>query len=227
MHGEDQSSGALLDPTGSLSARLLSEPPLRRACGLDRPTVPVLLTQARLDQFAALIELRHGPAVDLYTTPALFERLSATDSIWPALQSRCTMHWRMVPVGGDLHEASFKVEGQSGVSYVALACGADDGQEAPPLALLVRDQATGASLAWVHAGAQEWPAVIQALAPHWAEVRWLVASADEEHPMATVEWLQRAPVPHKLLMGAVPDDVLGRVPPGVQCARDGMDIVVR
>lgn len=226
VRGVQRSGGALLDPTGTLSARLLVEPALRQACGLDRPTVPVLLTRAQLDQISALIELRHGNPIDLYTTPALFERLSSATAIWPALQERCAMHWRMVPLGGDSHEARFQVEGQRGVTYTALCAEPETGSEEPATVLLIGNQASGAQVACVHGTPQDLHAVQAMLDTHWPAVKWLAMVIDETADTDAVQWLAAQPVAGKLLLGGDPDLQAWARPQGVVPAEDGLEIVV-
>lgn len=228
VRGRERSGGALLDPTGTLCARLLREPELRRTCGLDRPTLPVVLTRAQLDQIAALIELRHGNPIDLYTTPALFETLSSTTVLWPQLQSRCTMHWRMVPLGGDSHEAGFQVQGQRGLAYRALVPeGQYDGGPAP-MALVIQDLEAGADVLWVHEDAQVGPGLDHLLQPYWESIRWAVLELDESSGSAPalMDWLSSVPAPHRLLMGG-DDAARSRAAElGVVLARDGMEIEV-
>lgn len=230
VRGVNRSGGALLDPTGTLSARLLMEPLLRQACGLDRPTVPVLLTRAQLDQISALIELRHGNPIDLYTTPALFERLSSAQTIWPALQSRCAMHWRMVPLGGDRHEAQFQVEGQSGVTYTVISSDPDAQSDEPATALLIGNQKSGALVACVHGTQRDLEKVDSLLAPHWPQVKWLALAVDETGDEAeerqALQWLAARPVAGKLLLGGHADLLAWAQPQGMIAAEDGLEIIV-
>lgn len=228
VRGRERSGGALLDPTGTLCARLLREPELRRSCGLDRPTLPVVLTRAQLDQIAALIELRHGNPIDLYTTPALFETLSSTAVLWPQLQSRCTMHWRMVPLGGDSREAGFQVQGQRGLAYRALVPEGQDDGSPTPMALIIQDLETGADVLWVHEDAQVGSALDRLLQPHWGSIRWAVLELDEAHGEAGlhVDWLASTPAPHKLLLGGHETARSRALEHGIVLARDGMEIDV-
>ena len=225
VRGRGRSGGALVDPTGTLSSRLLQDADLRRACGLDRPTLPVLLTRANLDQIAALIELRHGNPIDLYTTPDLFESLSSTPTIWPALQADCSMHWRMVPLGGDQLKAQFQVEGQVGIGYTVLSCGRDDAQGSQPL-LLVRDQTSGATVAWVRGSSTSLEQASEHLAEHWTDIRWLVLEGDAQADETLLDWLHHAPTPHKLLMAGDADLRRRAQADGVLVARDGLEIVL-
>ncbi len=226
VKGRARSGGALLDPTGAVSARLLVEPELRRRCGLDRPSVPVLLTRAQPDQIAALIELRHGNPVDLYTTPALFESLASLTAIWSALQAQGRLHWRMVPLGGDQARARFHVEGQVGVRYTAWAPEADREIEGQPLVLIIRDESSGLQVAWVHGSGAALSHLSGQLDPWLPDLQWVATDASGPDEDAALDWLQTVDVPHRLLLGGSPSMQQRARSVGVVCAADGLEILV-
>lgn len=226
VRGRGGSAGALIDPTGTVSARLVVDAAFRRAHGLDRPTVPVVLTCADLDQIAALIELRHGNPIDLYTTPALFEALSSITSIWPALQARCALHWRMVPLGGDLHHAQFHVEGQSGIRYTAILLPTVETGTPPPLMLVIEDDASGHQAAWIRGDAADLAPLLDRVAPIWPSISWVLLEPPDPEDPAILDWLTQVPVAHKLLMACAPSLQERAEQAGVMCAVDGLDIVL-
>lgn len=226
VQGRAQSGGALVDPTGTVSARLLVEPDLRRRYGLDRPSLPVLLTRAAPDQIAALIELRHGNPIDLYTTPALFESLGSMSTIWAALQERSRLHWRMVPLGGDLSEAHFHVEGQVGVAYTAWMPGGDEGAPGAPLVLIIEDESSEQQVAWVHGAGADLAMVSAHLQSKRMPLQWLVLDAEGLEDRSVVNWLAAQPAVHRLMLGGSPLVQRHASKLGIECAHDGLEIVV-
>lgn len=226
VQGRAHSGGALVDPTGTVSARLLVEPDLRRRYGLDRPSLPVLLTRAAPDQIAALIELRHGNPIDLYTTPALFESLGSMTTIWAALQERGRLHWRMVPLGGDLSESHFHVEGQMGVAYTAWMPGGDEGTPGAPLVLIIRDESSEQQVAWVHGAGADLEMVSDHLESLPTPLEWLVLDAEGLDDGTVVNWLAAQPAVNRLMLGGGPVVQRRAAKLDIECARDGLEIVV-
>jgi pyrroloquinoline quinone biosynthesis protein B len=131
LRADDGGPGVLVDPTGALASRLDAEPALCHAFGLDRGPRAVVLTAARLDQVAALIGMRHGSSIDLYTSPEIFEDLSQTVPVLPELQRHCEVHWRMVPVAGDRASAEFSIQGLDKLTFTVVAGRAGPGSTAP------------------------------------------------------------------------------------------------
>jgi pyrroloquinoline quinone biosynthesis protein B len=227
LRGDDGASGVLLDPTGALATRLDAEPALRRVAGLDHPTRAVVLTAARLEQVAALIGLRHGTPIELYTTPAIFEDLSQTLPVLPELQRHCDVHWRMVPVAGDQASAAFRVDGQATLAFTAVASrgqpsvGAHPLLGGPAVALACDDLASGRRAVWLH-GRHRFGFGTGAL----LEGAWLVGVAqDGDHPDETLEqWLADLPVPRKLLLGGPRDRARALAGLGIEQAHDRLEI---
>lgn len=230
LRGDDGSPGVLLDPTGALAARLDAEPALRRAVGLDQGPRAVVLTAARLEQVAALIGLRHGAPIELYTTPSIFEDLSQTVPVLSEVQRHCEVHWRMVPVAGDQASAAFRVAGQATLSFTAVASRSAPGVHArhpllggPALALACDDLASGRRAVWLR-GRHRFGFGTGAL----LEGAWLVGVAqDGDTPDETLEqWLAALPAPRKLLLGGRRDRAPALACLGIEQAHDGLEIEV-
>lgn len=228
VQGRAQSGGALVDPTGAVSARLLVEPELRRRCGLDRPSLPVLLTRAQPDQIAALIELRHGNPIDLYTTPALFESLGSLTTIWAAIQAQSRLHWRMVPLGGDLSEARFHVEGQVGVRYTAWVPDEreSEGTAMAPVVLIIRDESSAQQVAWVHGAGVDLEVLSRHLQSLPGGLQWLVLETEGMSESLALKWLAAQRAANRLLMGGSAALQRQAARMDIVCAHDGLEIVL-
>lgn len=191
----------------------------------------VILTDPQIEHAAGLLALRQGTALDLYTTPAVFEELTVQLPVLPALQHYCGVHWHVVPVAGDRRSAPFRVEALPTLEFTAFAT------VAPPwphlthqravvgdsIALVVRDLATGMS-AYCAPG----------LLRPGPEERRLMQHSDcllidgperaQDLGSPTLEWMQRLPARHKVLMsdGGGCNPALARR--GFELAHDGMEI---
>ncbi len=133
-------------------ARLLRHPAL-----VDAPVRVVVLTDAQMDHVTGLLSLRDGAPIHLYATPAVFEELTHTLPVLPVLQNYCGVHWHVIPVAGECRTAVFRVEGQPGLEFTAVATDgprplhAVHAAHAEPvtgetIALAVRDLSTGQRL---------------------------------------------------------------------------------
>lgn len=227
IRGNAGTVGALIDPNAAVSTRVLLDDALRHRCGLDRPTLPVLLTQASLDQLSALIELRHGNPIDLYATPTTFDTLRSSSDLWPALQGDCTMHWCMVPQSAEYGMTSFRVDGQHGVSYRVIPGETDpdvpDGHRCPQPLVIADD--TGAQAVWI----PQWradPAWLDFLIDVLAPVQTVVLPLAWAAPEACLHWLAQQVPAHKVVLGAPPALQRAFEQAGLEWAVDGMDWVV-
>lgn len=230
LRADGDAPGVMLDPTGALASRLDAEPALCRAVGLDQGHRAVVLTAARLEQVAALIGLRHGTPIELYTTPAIFEDLSQTLPVLPELQRHCDVHWHMVPVAGDQSSAAFQVAGQASLAFTAVASRSAPGVHAhhpllggPALALACDDLASGRRAVWLR-GRHRFGFGTGAL----LDGAWLVGVAqDGDTPDETLEqWLADLPAPRKLLLGGPRDRARALACLGIEQAHDGLEIEV-
>lgn len=232
LRGDDDGPGVLIDPTGALAARLDADPGLCHRAGLDAAVRAVVLTAARLEQVAALIGLRHGAPIELYTTPGIFEDLSSTLPVLPELQRHCEVHWRMVPVAGDQACAAFRVDGHDELQFTAVANrdgsvrlepGRSPVLRAGALSLALDDTGSGRRIVWLR-GPQRLAADCGTLIDG-ADLVAVVPDGDAPDPQL-IDWLASLPVPRKLLLGgpADPDGQLARL--GIEQPRDGLEIVL-
>lgn len=219
--GEHDAPGVLLDPTGALAARLDADPMLCQRAGLDSRVHTVVLTAARIDQVAALIGLRHGATIDLYTTPAIFEDLSSSGAVLPELQRHCDVHWRMVPVAGDQARAGFQVYGQAGLQFTAVAGRAEPHGRGPAIALGLEDSHSGGRAVWLrsrHRLGFGTGALLEGAG-------LVVVEQDELEPdPGLVAWLAGLAVPRKLLLGGTPDTDGQLACLGIEQPHDGLEI---
>ncbi|MBI3157354.1 MAG: hypothetical protein HYZ20_18395 [Burkholderiales bacterium] len=223
--------GVLVDPTAALAARLEVEPALRRRAGLDGSARAVVLSAAPLEQVSALIEMRHGAPIELYTSPAVFESLTQSLPVLPRLQPLCPVHWRMVPVAGDRLSASFSIHGGAGLRGTAAAsaepaAGADPAPapDGEALALAFDDVDSGRRIVWLRRGHRIGAATRGLL--HGADAVVVESESDDGPTEPLVRWLASLRAGHKLLLGgrAGLDAPLARL--GIARARDGMEIAL-
>ena len=199
----------------------------------------VVLTDAQLEHVGGLLGLRHGGAISLYATPAVFEDLTTTLPVLPVLQHYCGVHWHVVPVAGDTRAASFRVEGMPTVEFTALATQ----MPAPPhsahhqlplvgdsIALAVRDLVTGQRVfcapGLTRIGALEFDWMREA---DCLLVDGQMPASPEPGPAhAAPNWLELLsglPARHKVLFAG--DDTPGRqslAARGIELAYDGLEI---
>lgn len=114
----------------------------------------VLLTDALPDHASGLLSLRNGKPIDLYATPAVFERLTVGLPVLPVLQHFCGVHWHLVAVAGESLYSTFRIEGWPELEFTALSVGDSvrgygcdaDSAVGDNIALAVRDLSSGRRL---------------------------------------------------------------------------------
>jgi pyrroloquinoline quinone biosynthesis protein B len=175
----------------------------------------VLLTDAQIEQVAGLIQLRRGGPIDLYATPAVFEELQTT---LPALQRECRLHWRLLAVAGDSHSAQFQVRGQETLVFTAHGAEPADGPWGQHIALEVQERGNRRRALFARGlGAMALGALGALDGLHCL----LVDPGAGEHSAALALWMGKLHVPRRVLLGDT-----GPLPPGVEAARGGHEIVV-
>jgi pyrroloquinoline quinone biosynthesis protein B len=147
----------LLNASPDLGTQIQRSPALHPRAGelRDTPIRAVVLMDAQIDHVTGLLSLREGPPIELWCTPCVFEDLANGLPLLPALQSYCGVHWHLLPVAGEQHQASFRVACCPGLQFHALAIPG----KAPPysphradpavgdnIALLIEDLASGRRL---------------------------------------------------------------------------------
>lgn len=81
----------------------------------------VVLLDARLEHTAGLAALCGEQAVDVYTSPGVFERLAEAAPALGLLQDGCALRWHLLPIAGDVRAAEFHVPGLEPLRCRALA----------------------------------------------------------------------------------------------------------
>jgi pyrroloquinoline quinone biosynthesis protein B len=151
--GTDDGRWVLINVSATVAQRLALDGPTPAYPGLcDAGLRAIVLTDAQIEHVGGLLGLRGGGQIDLYATPAVFEDLTTTLPVLPALRHYCSVHWHMVPVAGDRRVSTFSVDGMPALEFTAIAT---DGitplhsanHQHPvigdTIALAVRDRGTG------------------------------------------------------------------------------------
>jgi len=200
--------------------------------GLDgRQVRAVVLTDPQIEHAAGLLGLRQGPALELYTTPAVFEELTVQLPVLPALQHYCGVHWHVVPVAGDRRSAPFRIEALPTLEFTAYAT------VAPPwphlahqravvgdsIALAVRDLATGMSVYCAPGLVRPGPEELR-LMQHSDCVLLDGPGRAQDPASPALEWMQRLPARHKVLMSGGGGHTPALARRGFELAHDGMEI---
>lgn len=92
-----------------------------RAAAAAGELAAIVLLDARFDHTAGLPALCAFAALDVYTTPALFERLTENLPALGLTDGRCGLRWRLLPVAGDVDRADFRIPGVETLLLRALA----------------------------------------------------------------------------------------------------------
>lgn len=204
------------------------------ADGLDGQQA-VVLTDAGADLASGLLSLRNGKPIDLYATPAVFERLTMALPVLPVLQHYCGVHWHLVAVAGEARHATFRIDEWPSIEITAVAV-ADDPVErrdegaavGDTIALAVTDLSSGRRLFYAPSltsvGATEIALMEQADCV-------LVATPapdpfDDEDDGDWLARLRTLPASRKVLLGRRPAAAVTPLPPdsGIELAYDGMEI---
>ncbi len=236
----------LVNMSPAVAHQLDSDLRLDSHLGLPEPEVrAVVLTDAQVDHVGGLLSLRDGVPIDLYATPAVFERLTTAMPVLPVLQHYCGVHWRVVPVAGDRRVASFRVEGMPSLRFTAVAtqCAlpphlahAEQPLVGDSIALAVQDLATGQrvfcapGLSQIGATEFEWMREADCLLldnplPGASAAPAVAAAAGDAQ--AWLAMLRGLPARHKVLFDdalGTPAQPAGWAEQGIALAYDGMEI---
>lgn len=155
----------LINASPELAQQLRDTPALQAAGehGAPPPIRAVLLTDARLDHVAGLLNLRDGPPLELYCTPRVFEELTGDLALLPVLDHYCGVRWHLLPISGELGDEAddnqcsteFHVPGVPGLRLRAVALPGsppphsarrDDPAAGDAIALLIEDERSGERL---------------------------------------------------------------------------------
>ena len=224
----------LVNISTAVARQLHAQPGALRQHGLKAESLRgLVLTDAQIEHAAGLLAMRNGRALDLYTTPAVFEELTVQLPVLPALQHYCGVHWRVVPVAGDRRSASFRIEALPTLEFTAYAT------IAPPwphlssqravvgdsIALAVRDLVTGTRLYCAPGLPQPGPEELQQMQHSDCllldDLCGLHQPAEAAGPW--LDWLQQLPARHKLLLSDTVDPQR-LAEHGFARAVDGMEI---
>jgi pyrroloquinoline quinone biosynthesis protein B len=128
---------------------------LNAAAGLRRPArrgaraelQAVVMTDASADHASGLLNLRNGGPIELYATPAVFERLTVALPVLPVLQHYCGVQWRLVAISGENRASSFRIDEWPTLEITAISITPHDGAVVGDnIALAVHDERSGARL---------------------------------------------------------------------------------
>jgi pyrroloquinoline quinone biosynthesis protein B len=149
----------LLNASPDIGEQIRANPVLHTRPGAsDTPVKAVVLMDAQIEHVAGLLSLhgtRHGPPIELYATPCVFEDLSSGLPLLQTLQHYCGVRWHMVPVAGETRVAAFRVAGFESLCFTAIATRGpapayatyrDDSTVGGNIALYIEDSVTGQSL---------------------------------------------------------------------------------
>jgi pyrroloquinoline quinone biosynthesis protein B len=156
----------LINASPDLPQQLRDAPALQspNGCGGPPPIRGILLTDARLDHVAGLLNLRDGPPLELYCTPRVFEELTGELALLPVLDHYCGVRWHLLPISGELgadqepaaqSSAEFRVPGCPGLRLRAIALPGsppphsprrDDPAAGDTIGVLIEDEASGERL---------------------------------------------------------------------------------
>jgi pyrroloquinoline quinone biosynthesis protein B len=136
----DGSRWVLLNAPTDLERHFQRHPQLQA-----QPLAGVVLMDARMDHVAGLLELRGGPPVELYATPAVFETLTTELPLLQVVDRCCGVRWHLLPVAGDSAAAPFRIDAMPSLRFTAFAAG-DEHAPGATLALEVEDLRDGRRL---------------------------------------------------------------------------------
>lgn len=136
-----------------------------RAAAAAGELAAIVLLDGRFEHTAGLPVLCELAAIDIYATPAVFERLTASLPTLGLLDGRCGLRWHLLPVAGDVRRADFRVPGAEALRWRALAAdGAAGAAVGEHLAVQVEDLRDGRCLAFE-------PSAAAGTALRWVEGR--------------------------------------------------------
>jgi pyrroloquinoline quinone biosynthesis protein B len=181
----------------------------------------VVMTDGLADHASGLLNLRNGGPIELYATPAVFERLTVTLPVLPVLQHYCGVQWRLVAVSGESRQTSFRIDEWPSLEITAISITPHDSAAVGDnIALAVHDERSGARLFVAPALGR-----LGALEAAWMDDTdcVFIASAEASPPPDWAEDLARVRSRRKVLLRALGGASDGP-PAGLELAYDGMEI---
>lgn len=214
---------------------------LNAAAGLRRPArrgargelQAVVMTDASADHASGLLNLRDGGPIELYATPAVFERLTVTLPVLPVLQHYCGVQWRLVAISGESRATRFRIDEWPTLEITAISITPHDSAAVGDnIALAVHDERSGARLfvapALGRVGAQEaaWmedaDCVFIGSPDATPAAQWAQGLADD---LATLHPRRKVLMcPQLRSRVRAPHGACGAAPAGLELAYDGMEI---
>ncbi|MDE2371252.1 MAG: pyrroloquinoline quinone biosynthesis protein PqqB [Burkholderiales bacterium] len=112
----------LINASPDISQQIRDNPALHPRGGpRDTPIKAVVLTDSQLENVAGLLSLRESAGLEVYTTPIVFEDLTADLPLLGVLESYCAVRWHMLPVAGAARGAEFEIAGFDDLAFCAVA----------------------------------------------------------------------------------------------------------
>lgn len=234
--GEHGGHWVLINASPDVAQQLRATPALQPKTGAPRfPIRTVILTDAQLEHVTGLLSLREGPRLHVHATPAVFEDLSQSLPLLPALEPHCGVCWHLLPVAGDTHEARFQVAELPQLQFTAVALGGPaaryssrhhDPSAGERIALHIEDVESGQSLFVAPAAQAGQPG-----ARRWMDRADCLLVDDMIAPDAALglEWIGTLRSRRKVLFPSEGPSRLQRSPDwlarhGLELAHEGMEI---
>ena len=115
----------LLQPQRSAegSANAPSHRPLHKSLdtALSTPIKALVLLDAQWQSVGGLLNLRDSAGLEVFATPLMFEDMTEALAQRHVMESRCSVHWHLLPVAGTETQAEFRIPGFGDLRFVAIA----------------------------------------------------------------------------------------------------------
>jgi pyrroloquinoline quinone biosynthesis protein B len=222
----DGESWVLVNAAPDLGRHLASVPLHPRPDDEGSPIRAVVLTDARIEHAAGLIDLRESAGIELCATPFVFEALTTGEPLIQVLQRECGVRWHLLPVAGAQTRARFAIAAAPALRFTAVAVTGDAADAQAPvgagIALRIDDLAGGGSV--FHAPVPSALDAPEARAMRDADC--ILVGAAAEAGDAALHVLQASAARRKVLVQGAGAwrDVAGAL--GIELAHDGMEITL-